>query len=65
MDPVIKKVGKAIEETAKENGFAFIINPQSMSSGEDILLYSDERYDISKLVLKKLGVTPKPETANK
>lgn len=35
MDPVIKKVGKAIEETAKENGFAFIINPQSMSSGED------------------------------
>jgi len=65
MDPVIKKVGKAIEETAKENGFAFIINPQSMSSGEDILLYSDEKYDISKLVLKKLGVTPKPETANK
>lgn len=65
MDPVIKKVGKAIEDTAKENGFAFIINPQSMSSGEDILLYSDEKYDISKLVLKKLGITPKPEAANK
>jgi outer membrane protein len=64
MDPVIKKVGKAIEDTAKENGFAFIINPQTMN-GEDVLLYSDEKYDISKLVLKKLGITPKPEVANK
>ncbi len=64
MDPVIKKVGKAIEDTAKENGYAFIINPQTMN-GEDVLLYSDEKYDISKLVLKKLGITPKPEVANK
>ncbi|MBL7873191.1 MAG: OmpH family outer membrane protein [Cyclobacteriaceae bacterium] len=64
MDPVIKKVGKAIEDTAKENGFAFILNPQTMN-GEDVLLYSDEKYDISKLVLKKLGITPKPEVANK
>ncbi len=66
MDPIFKKVGKAIEDTAKENGYTFIINPQSMNSGEDILLYSDEKYNISNLVLKKLGVTPKPaETANK
>jgi outer membrane protein len=64
MDPVIKKVGKAIEDTAKENGFAFIINPQTMNA-EDVLLYSDEKFDISKLVLKKLGITPKPEVANK
>jgi outer membrane protein len=64
MDPVIKKVGKAIEDTAKENGYAFILNPQTMG-GEDVLLYSDEKYDISKLVLKKLGITPKPEVANK
>jgi len=61
MDPVIKKVGKAIEDTAKENGYAFILNPQLMSSGEDIVLYSDDKYNISLLVLKKLGVTPKPE----
>ncbi|MBN8576365.1 MAG: OmpH family outer membrane protein [Cytophagales bacterium] len=66
MDPVIKKVGKAIEDTAKENGYAFILNPQLMGSGEDIILYSDEKYNISNLVLKKLGVTPKPaETAVK
>ena len=59
MEPVFTKVGKAIEETAKENGFTFIINPQLLGGG-DILLYSDSKYDISDLVLKKLGVTPKP-----
>ncbi len=61
MEPVFSKVGKAIEEVAKENGFSFIINPQLLQGG-DILLYSDEKFDISNLVLKKLGVTPKPAT---
>lgn len=65
MDPVFKKVGKAIEDVAKENGYTFIINPQSINTGDDILLYSDEKYNISNLVLKKLGITPKPEAANK
>jgi outer membrane protein len=66
MEPVFKKVGKAIEDVAKENAYSFILSPQSMSSGEDILLYSDEKYNISTLVLKKLGITPKPvEAVNK
>jgi outer membrane protein len=56
MEPVFNKVGKAIEETAKENGFTFIISPQLLQGG-DILLYSDEKYDISQMVLKKLGIT--------
>jgi outer membrane protein len=60
MEPVYKKVGKTIEEVAKENAFTFIINPQIVGGG-DILLYSDENYNISNMVLKKLGVTPKPE----
>lgn len=63
MEPVFTKVGKAIEEVAKENGFAFIINAQTLQGG-DILLYSDEKFDISALVLKKLGVTPAPPTTN-
>jgi len=63
MDPVFKKVGKAIEDVAKENGYAFILAPQVMNGG-DILLYSDEKYNVSNLVLKKLGVTPQP-AANK
>ncbi|MBM3177324.1 MAG: OmpH family outer membrane protein [Bacteroidetes bacterium] len=57
MQPVYTKVGKAIEDVAKEQGFAFIINPQT-TAGDDILLFSDEKFDISNSVLKKLGVTP-------
>jgi outer membrane protein len=61
MQPVFVKVGKAIEAVAKENGFTFIINAQ-VSGGLDVLLYSDEKYNVSDLVLKKLGVTPAPVT---
>src|SRR6267142_3815608 len=57
MDPIYKKIAKAIEEVAKENAFTFIINPQ-VQNGGDILLYNDEKFNISDLVLKKLGVTP-------
>jgi outer membrane protein len=57
MEPVYNKVGKAIEEVAKENGYSFILSPQILGGG-DILLYSDDKYDISVLVLKKLGITP-------
>ena len=56
MEPVFTKVGKAIEEVAKENGYSFIINPQLIGGG-DILLYSDKQYNVSNLVLKKLGIT--------
>lgn len=64
MGPINSKIGKAIEEVAKENGFTFIINPQIQGS-IDILLYGDEKYDISALVLKKLGVTPTPPQPSK
>jgi outer membrane protein len=57
MEPVYSKVAKAIEDVAKENGYAFILSPQILGGG-DILLYSDEKYDISAAVLKKLGITP-------
>jgi outer membrane protein len=61
MDPVYKKVGKAISDVAKENSYSFILSPQMAGAG-DILLYSDDQYNISLLVLKKLGVTPTPPT---
>lgn len=60
MDPVYKKIGKGIEDVAKENGFTFILSQQI--GGLDIILYADEKMDVSDLVLKKLGVTPKPAT---
>lgn len=62
MDPVFSRVGKAIEDVAKENGYSFILNPQLMGGG-DILLFTNEKFDISDLVLKKLGVTPPAKTA--
>lgn len=61
MTPIYQKVGKAISEVAKENGYSFIINSR-VSSGDDILLHVDPAYDISDLVLQKMGVpaTNKP-----
>jgi len=65
VNPVFVKVGKAIEEVAVENGYAYIINPQMLGGG-DVLLYTNEKYNISELVLKKLGITkvnpPTPPT---
>lgn len=58
MTPLYEKVGNAIAEVSKENGYAFIITLKAPSSAQDILLYKDPQYDISNLVLKKLGVTP-------
>ncbi len=58
MEPVYRKVGKAIEDVAKENGYTFILNQQI--GGLDVILYGDEQHDVSDLVLKKMGVTPKP-----
>jgi outer membrane protein len=58
MEPVYTKVGKGIEEVAKENGFTFILNQQI--GGLDVILYGDPSMDISDLVLKKMGVTPAP-----
>ena len=55
LNPIFGKVGKAIEKVALENGFSYIINPQ-MIGGGDVLLFTDERYNISDLVLKDLGI---------
>jgi outer membrane protein len=58
MEPVYAKVGKAIEDVAKENGFSFILNQQI--GGLDVILYGEQSLDISDLVLKKMGITPAP-----
>lgn len=62
VNPVFIKVGKAIEAVALEHGFSYIINPQ-MIGGGDVLMFMDEKYNISNLVLKKLGIDlPKEPT---
>jgi outer membrane protein len=60
MEPVYKKVSKAIEDVAKENQFTYVLTSQI--GGLDVILYADEKMDVSDLVLKKMGVTPKPAT---
>lgn len=60
MEPIYTKVGKAIEEVAKEQAFTMVVNNQI--SGLDVVLYADEKSDISDLVLKKMGVTPQAAT---
>jgi outer membrane protein len=56
--PVYQKIKKAIAEVAKENGYSFILSPRV--GGSSLVIYSDEKDDVSDLVLKKLGVTPPP-----
>lgn len=62
MQPVLTNIGKAIEDVAKENGYSFVFTSQV--GGLDVLLYADEKFDVSDLVLKKLGVTPAPAPQN-
>jgi len=54
--PVYERLGKAIAEVARENGYRFILTPAI--GGFDVILYADHRADVSDLVLKKLGVAP-------
>lgn len=58
--PIQEKVGKAIEDVAKENGFHLVLNNQLQ--GLDVILFGDEKLDVSDLVLKKMGVTPVAKT---
>lgn len=54
MEPLYKSLGKAIEEVAKENDFAYILNPQM--GGVEMILYANDKNNVSELVLKKLNV---------
>ncbi len=61
--PINNKIGEAIETVAKENGFSLIINPRLVNG--IVLLSLDKKFNISDLVLKKLGVTPVPSSPTK
>jgi outer membrane protein len=61
IQPVYKKMSEAIAAVARANGFTMILSPRV--SGMDMILYAAENTDVSDLVLKQLGVTPKPAPA--
>jgi outer membrane protein len=54
LQPAFTKVQNAIDQVAKDNGFTHILNTNVLSS--PILLYADDQFDISNLVLTKLGI---------
>lgn len=49
--PFIDKCKQAVNEVAKEGGFAYVLN-----AVDDLILYSDGGEDITPLVKKKLGI---------
>lgn len=54
MQPILDRIQKAIEEVARERRLALVLNTGIGAS--PILLYADDRYDITEAVLKKLGI---------
>jgi outer membrane protein len=55
MAPLYLKVNRAIQEVARENGYAIVLT--ETVGTYDFLLYHQPQKNISDLVLKKLGVT--------
>jgi outer membrane protein len=58
LEPAYKKMQKAIDDVAKENGINYIFNSDAGYGTNAILLHAPETDNISDLVLKKMGVTP-------
>ncbi len=63
VSPVIQKIQKNIDAVAKENGYSHVFNLDAGAGTAVILLYAPEDGNISDLVFKKMGVTPKPAGA--
>ncbi|QTE23426.1 OmpH family outer membrane protein [Polaribacter cellanae] len=57
MRPLYKKLSNAIAEVAKANGYTQILT----TSGNEFA-YIDEKFDITELVIKKLGITVPKQT---
>ncbi len=51
--PLYEKVQTGIDDVAKEQGFTFVLQKQ-------MFLYANEKYDITELVIKKLGGSTAP-----
>ena len=56
LNPLYTKIGSTIDEVAVENGYSHILNVGVAQL--DIIIYGDDKYDVSDIVLKKMGVTP-------
>ena len=59
LQPAFEKIGTAIEQISKENGYSHVFN--MTAGGQSILLYAREEDNVTNLVLKKLGINPPAE----
>ncbi len=59
VNPVIQKIQQHIDAVAKENGFTYVFNLDAGAGTTPILLFAPEDGNITDLVLKKAGVTPR------
>ena len=55
LKPALDKLQKAIDDVSTENGYTYVLNSDGATP---TLLHGPKEYDISDLVLKKMGVTP-------
>ncbi|WP_044170801.1 OmpH family outer membrane protein [Flectobacillus major] len=63
LQPLLKKIEDNMHAVAKENAYAFVFNYDAGQGTTPIVLHAPDDANISDLVLKKMGVTPKPVTA--
>lgn len=54
MKPVQDRVFKAVQDVAKEDGFDYVFD----KSGDILLMYANEKYDLTQKVMSKLRVVP-------
>ncbi len=60
LQPLLKKVEDNMHAAAKENGYAFVFNYDAGQGTTPIVLHAPDDANISDLILKRMGVTPKP-----
>ncbi len=64
LTPVLDKISAAIQDIGKQHGYLYIINSDTGQNTNPILLYvGSEEYNVTDLVLIKLGVDPKAAPA--
>ena len=60
LQPLLKKIEDNMHASAKENGYAFVFNYDAGQGTTPIVLHAPDDANISDLILKRMGVTPKP-----
>lgn len=63
LQPLLKKIEENMHAVANENAFTYVFNYDAGMGTAPILLHYPTDANMSDLVLKKMGITPKPPVA--